>query len=111
MRSKWYRSIVAVTLVAAFAAGTVAVSGGYQPFQIGATSGNPLQGMDIARIADPATATPYVVGRLVLWGLGALATGYLGKAGADLYDRIRPFRNPTDSMSLRALGESIFDPS
>ena len=96
MRSKWYRSIVAVALVTAFAGGTVAVSGGHQPFTLGQIGGNPLQGMTITAQTgtEPQGFTMIPVGLMV--------------AAAALARAISPFRQGT-IMSLGGLDESIFD--
>ena len=92
MRSKWYRSVVAVALVAVFAVGTMAASGGYEEFRIGAVSGDPLRGMTTATL-DPqahimALRAVVAVG-LAIWpfrphldpgGSGSMPTGMLDES-------------------------------
>ena len=98
MRSKWYRSVVAVALVAAFAAGTVVVSGGYQPFELGEVGGNPLRGVDIAHASDiEPQGFAIMTGTVV----AAMVAAAVGRA-------ISPFRR-SGSMPVGLLDESIFD--
>ena len=96
MRSKWYRGVAMAALVAAFAAGTVAVSGGYQPFQIG---GDPLRGVTQVHVSDSGPSlvagSPKGLGRLA----GFLFLRWVGP--------LRPDGASLASFDL--IGESIFD--
>ena len=93
--SKWHRSIVAVTLVAAFAAGTVAVSGGYKEFTLGEVGGNPLQGVAATLVPPQAAVTTF---RIAVAAVGAIWP-------------FRPHLDPASSGSLLIgeLDETIFD--
>ena len=106
MRSKWHRNIVAVTLVAVFAAGTVAVSGGYEEFRFGIIGGDPLRGMAITSTHDMDAAWPAVV---TGYTVGAFVAGFFAAAGAWAWQRIAPWRNPSDRITVGSLGEAIFD--
>ena len=96
MRSKWHRNIVAVTLVAVFAAGTVAVSGGYQPIEIGKDSWAPVQG------TANTTVTEYDRQVFAVTPTSAYIVGAL------IARAISPFRRG-GSMPTGMLDESIFD--
>ena len=109
MRSKWYRGVALLTLVAVFAVGTMAASGGHREFRFGAFGGDPLKGVAISDTFDPALATP---AKVALFVVVTFVGAFLGAAGGYAFDRIAPFRqHPGGSMSYTQLDESVFDPS
>ena len=117
MKSKWHRSIVAVTLVAAFAAGTMVMSGGGTPFAHGDFGPGALHGVSAQNIvhasssSDPLVVTPW-------WGhaLAVAAGAFLARVAYRLADEITDYlawsKSSSILMGINAvtyLDESVFD--